>query len=143
MAAHKKQNQRVISARYRWRRAEAGSFDGGFLLASAAGGVTTDLVEHAARGHLNEPGARVFRQSVARPLLGRGQQGLLDGIFRGGEVVESADYWAEHLRRELTQQGVDVRARNFPHFKFSGRSVNMTRRTSIGMLSRASGSRCG
>ena len=35
---------------------------------------------------------------------GRGQQRLLHGVFRGGEVAEAPYHRAEHLRRQLAQQ---------------------------------------
>ena len=40
----------------------------------------------------------------ARPLHGRREQRLLDGVLGGGEVAEAPDHRAEHLRRELAQQ---------------------------------------
>ena len=59
-------------------------------------------------GGLDQPAARAGRDAVPRPVHGRREQRLLDGILGGVEVAVPAGEHAEDLRRELAQQGLDV-----------------------------------
>ena len=80
------------------------------ILAPAPGLLAAHLVGQAARGHLQEPAARIVRAALGRPMLGRCQQRLLDGVLGGGEVARAPREHAEDLRRQLAQQvpGVSV-----------------------------------
>src|SRR6185437_11237399 len=82
---------------------------GGRLLAAAAGGLAADVVGPAALGGLEQPAVRVVRYAVARPVAGRGEQGLLHGVLRGGEISGAAGEHAENLRREGAQQVLGLR----------------------------------
>jgi hypothetical protein len=66
------------------------------------------LVDQPPRRGLDEPPARMLRDSVSRPVPGRREQGLLDGVLGGGEVAGAAGQQAEDLRRQLAQQVLDV-----------------------------------
>jgi len=69
------------------------------------------MIGDAPRRDLDQPGARVFGQAVARPLRRGRDQGFLNRILRSGEVAEPPDDGAQHLRREVAQQvlGAGVR----------------------------------
>ena len=64
--------------------------------------------QSAARGDRDEPGARILRHPVARPLTGGRDQGLLDGVLGGVEVSVAPHQGAEGLRGEPPQQALDV-----------------------------------
>jgi hypothetical protein len=51
-----------------------------------------------------QPGPRVVRHPVGRPLQRGGQQCLLDGVLAGVELAVPAHQRAEDLRRQLAQQ---------------------------------------
>ena len=58
----------------------------------------------------------MIRYAVVRPLLGRGQQRLLDGVLARVELAVASDERAEDLRRQTAQQALDVlRARPVSH----------------------------
>ena len=96
---------------------------------AAARHFAAHVVEHAAGSHLNQPGSGIIGDAFAWPLHGRGKQGLLHGVFGGGEITEAADHCAEHLRRELAQQVLEVSAHSI-----SGGGALITGRTSMGMF---------
>jgi hypothetical protein len=50
----------------------------------------------------------MFRQPIRRPLCCRREERLLNGIFRRGEIAETADYGSENLRREFSQQVLEA-----------------------------------
>ena len=140
MAAHEEQDERVVLIGFarsggRGRHLPGLHGSGGF--AAAAGHFAAQVVGHAPAGHLNQPGAGIVGNAFARPLNGRREQGLLHGVLGGGEVAETADHRAEHLRREFAQQmlvtGVQ---RPRGHTNSSGGPL-ITCRTSIGMFSGA------
>jgi len=62
------------------------------------------MIGEATSRDLNQPAARIVRQTVFRPLKRGRQQSLLYGIFGGTEIAEAMDHRAEDLRCELTQQ---------------------------------------
>jgi hypothetical protein len=61
-------------------------------------------IGYAPRGDLDQPGARVFGQAIARPLRRSRDQGFLNRILRSGEVAETPDDGAQDLGREVAQQ---------------------------------------
>src|SRR5690606_3222519 len=63
-----------------------------------------EQVGEPARGHGDEPAARVVRHALLRPPQGRRQQRLLDRVLGRVEVAVAAHDRAEDLRRQLTQQ---------------------------------------
>ena len=67
------------------------------------------MVRHATRGNLNQPAARIVRNSFPRPLGERRDHRLLHRIFGCGEVMKTANHRAEHLRRQLAQQMLVLR----------------------------------
>ena len=94
------------------------------------------MIGHAPRGDLDQPAARIVGHALVGPLHRRGEERLLHGVLRGGEVAEAADHRAEHLRRQLAQQvlvGGSVDA--IGHTSTGGALI--TWRTSIGMFSGA------
>jgi len=107
MAAQEDKSECVIRGRDRvaWRQLQAN----GCFLAVTAGGPAADLVGPAAVGGLEQPGAGIVRNTVTRPVVGRGKQRLLNGVLRGREVAGPAGEHAENLRRERAQQVLDPR----------------------------------
>ena len=105
MAAHEQHGQRVVLVRH----LEAGRLpQGGDRLPVPAGLLAPPLVDQPSLGGLDQPAARAGRDAVPRPVHGRREQRLLDGILGGVEVAVPAGEHAEDLRRELAQQGLDV-----------------------------------
>ena len=51
---------------------------------------------------------RLLRDAVARPAIGGGEQGILDGVLGGVEVAVAANERAEDPRRVISQQVLDV-----------------------------------
>ena len=144
MTAHEQQDERVVligftpnlqigRGRHRFDLHGRGGFP------AAARHLAAQVIGHAPRGHLNQPGAWILGTAVPRPLDGRRDQCLLHGILGGGEVAETADDRAEHLRRKFAQQmlgsGIQRlrRHRISRHNKSSGGPL-ITCRTSIGMF---------
>ena len=109
------------------------------LLAMAAGGVGPHLVGDAAGGDVDQPGARVFGHPLARPLRRGRDERLLHRVLARREVAVAAHDDAQHLRRELAQQaldlGDDVDVRGGGHQTMSGAGALITCRTSIAMFS--------
>ena len=81
---------------------------GGDRLPVPAGLLAPPLVDQPPLGGLDQPATRAGRDAVPRPVHGRREQRLLDGILGGVEVAVPAGEHAEDLRRELAQQGLDV-----------------------------------
>src|ERR1700682_924122 len=104
----------------------------GRLLTPAPCGLAAQLVGQAARRHRQQPGPRVVRRALLRPLPRRREQGLLNGILGGVELPGPPHESAEDLRRQLAQQVLDVALQGQ---KSGGASI--TRRTSIGALTNA------
>jgi len=127
MTAHEDQRQGVILIRGRRETAELRRR---FGFAAAPGGLTPKVIHHASRGDLNQPAAGIVGHAFPRPLHGGSDQGLLNGVLSGGEVMETAHDRTEHLRREIAQQ---VLGNSIRHGSSGGRL--MTGRTSIGMFS--------
>ena len=114
MAAQKQQRERVVRLRLvglgrrrdderlgRQERSGAG-------FASVPCDVTAQLVGQAARGHRQQPAARVVGNAVPGPLDRGGQERLLDRVLGGVERAVAPDQRTEDLRRELAQQALDV-----------------------------------
>ena len=53
---------------------------------------------------------RIVGDAFSGPLDRRREQRLLNGVLGGGEVAETPDDGAEHLRREFAQQMLGSRA---------------------------------
>ena len=105
MAAHEEQGQRVVLVDGDWRR----RFEQGRLeLPARSGMLAAPLVDQLATGSANQPRARVRWDAVAGPMVGGGDQRLLDGILRSVEVARAAGERAEDLRRQLAQQVLDA-----------------------------------
>ena len=137
MAAHEQQHERVVGidpglGKNR-RRNDERQILGCRGLAIATRDLAADVIGHASERHVNQPAARIVRNTVARPLRGRCDQRFLHGVLAGSEIAEPSHRRAEHLRRQLAQQvlGPTVERRR-GHFCSGG--PLMTWRTSIGML---------
>ena len=65
------------------------------------------LVGEPPRRDGQQPAARVVRDAVGRPLNGRGEERLLDGVLGRVEGSVPADERTEDLRRKLAQQALD------------------------------------
>src|SRR5215471_8964433 len=144
MAAHEKQNQRVV--RIHVRLDVNGGRDGlrffghgGFPL--AASNFAAHLVGHAPRRDLNQPAAWVVGNAFARPLRESSNHGFLNRVLRGREVVKAASHHTEHLRSEFAQQVLRSCVPGLSHlssrYSISGGGALITGRTSIGMFNGA------
>ena len=144
MTAHEQQDERVvligvspdlqIDRRCNWFELRG---RGGFP--AAARRLAAQVIGHAPRGHLNQPGAWIFRTTFPRPLNGRGDQCFLNGILGAGEVAETADDRTEHLRRKFAQQMLGrriqiIRRRRISRHNKSSGGPLITCRTSIGIF---------
>ena len=58
----------------------------------------------------NQPGARVARDTVARPLLDGGDEGVVQGLLGQLEIAEQADKGRQHAPRLLAVQRLDAAA---------------------------------
>ena len=109
MAAHEEQSERVVLIRFilkiRCRRQIAGLY-GCLGFPSPPRLLTAQIIRHAPRGNLNQPAARIVRNAFPRPLNSCRDQRLLNGVLGSGEIMETADYRAEHLRRQFAQQAL-------------------------------------
>jgi len=105
-------------------------------LTAPAGGLGTHVVGQLSRGHVNEPASRAVGHPGARPLLRGGEQSLLHRVFRGKEIAELPAHDAQHLRRQVAQQALDVGVRRIPSVQSPSLGGPLiTSRTSIPMLS--------
>ena len=57
------------------------------------------LIDHSSRGNLDQPRARMLRNTLCRPLHRGRNERFLHRILRGCEIVKTPDDRAEHLRR--------------------------------------------
>ena len=109
VAAHEQHDQRVVLARPTGSR--AGRLPAARRSASrGAGGTARCAAGRSAAGsavRISQPRGSAGI-AVARPVVGRGEQRLLDGVLGGVEVAGSAGERAEDLRRELAQQVLDI-----------------------------------
>ena len=78
------------------------------VLARATRSIGADLVDQSACRDGDQPAARIIRYAVGRPLVGRGQQPLLDGVLARVELSVASNERAEDLRRQAAQQALDV-----------------------------------
>src|SRR2546430_5106551 len=113
MAAHEQRDQRVVGVR-------GGPVGGGCqplvgqyppgdgVLPALAGLLAAQQVGQPARGDRDQPGARVVRYAVLRPLQGSREERLLRRVLGGGEVPVAAYHRAENPRRQLAQQALDI-----------------------------------
>jgi hypothetical protein len=83
VAAHVQDGQGVVLIRNLRRR----RIDGRQRLPIAARPLASSLVDQAQAGGPKQPAARVRRNPVTRPVLGCGEQRLLDGILRCIEIA--------------------------------------------------------
>ena len=67
------------------------------------------LVDQSATGRHRQPRVRVRRNAVARPVVGGGDECLLDGVLRRVEVARATSEAAEDLRRQAAKQVLDRR----------------------------------
>src|SRR5215472_8512962 len=106
MATRKQQLQRVVLINdLQWR---FGLLRGN-QLALLAGAVAPSRVDEAPKCRLGEPAARIGGYAVARPMQRGGEQGFLDSVLRRVEVACGPNERAQHLRRKLAQQILNVR----------------------------------
>jgi hypothetical protein len=128
MAAQEEQRQGVVPMRRLGRC--AGFAGSGQVLAIPARLIGAPHVGQPPCADGDQPAARVAGQALGRP-SGRGrEQGLLYGVFGVVEVTTPAHEHAEDLRRQLTQQILDIGAGGH----HSGAGASMIRRTSIRLL---------
>ena len=66
------------------------------------------LVDEPPAGRPLQPRPRVLRDAFARPMIGRRDQRLLDGVLGRVEVARLASERADDLRRKVAQQVLDV-----------------------------------
>ena len=71
------------------------------LFAAAPRRFAAPLLDAPARGDPDQPGSRVARKAIGRPLHGRRQQRLLDRILATGEIAVAAYQCAEDLGRKV------------------------------------------
>src|SRR4249919_227319 len=105
MAAHEEQDQGVVligdlQRRRLLRRSQA--------LALPPGLLASPLVDHPPRGGLDEPAARLRRNTVLRPVQSSCHERFLDSVLGSLEVAVPANERAEDLRRQLAQQVLDA-----------------------------------
>ena len=138
MAAHKEQDESIVLIRLNpkgFRLYCLILMDGHSALPPATCDLAPDVIGQPARGYLNEPGAGIVGEAFVGPVKGRRDERLLDSVLGGGEIAETPDDRAEHLRREIAQQMLgDFGLRG--HSMSSGGPL-ITCRTSIGMFSGA------
>ena len=107
MTTHKEQNERVVLIRFNRNVGRRGQLlhrrgRGGFPAPS--GYLAAQVIGHAPRGDLKQPGAGVIGNTFPRPLPGGSNQRFLNRVLDGREIMETSDEHAEHLRREFPQQ---------------------------------------
>ena len=114
----------------------------GDQLALRAGRLAAAMVDEPALGGRQEPAVGRRRDAVARPVIGGGEQRLLDGVLGSVEVARAARQRAEDPRREVAQQVLDgggaqigcpaACSRNAPISAAVDGASSMTWRTMIG-----------
>ena len=65
------------------------------------------VVDQAATGGTLQPPARVRRDALARPVIGGGDERLLDGVLGRVEIARAVGKRAKDLRREGAEQVLD------------------------------------
>jgi hypothetical protein len=105
MAAHEQHGQGVVVL----GNLRDGSLDRRQPLALSAGLLASPVVDQAEAGRPEQPPAWIRRNPVTRPMLGGGEQRLLDRVLGRVEVAGSASERAEDLRRQLAQQVLNAR----------------------------------
>jgi hypothetical protein len=106
VATHEEEDEGVIvlgELVVRGRCERLGVAEGG-LFSPPARGLAARSIGEAPRGDVDQPGARVVGEALARPLHGRGEQGLLDGVLGGREVPVAPNDGAEDLRCQLAEE---------------------------------------
>src|SRR5260221_14660481 len=107
MTAHEEQDERVVLIRFildAGRGRHVVELRGRRSFPAPAGELAAQVVGHAPGSDLNQPGARILGSAFPRPLNRRREQRLLNGVLGGGEVAETANDHAEHLRPKLAKQ---------------------------------------
>ena len=111
MTAHKEQDESIVLIRLildlglnAAPRRQLVEFHGRRGFPAAASQLAAQVVRHAPRSDLNQPRAGIAGKAFPRPLIGSRDQRLLNGILGVGEVAETADDRAQHLRSEFAQQ---------------------------------------
>jgi len=106
VATHKEQCERIVLICFmfavRARRLLA-SLRSHCAFPAQSSSLAPQAIRHPPRGDLNQPAARIVGNAFLWPLDDRRQQCLLKSILGRGEVVETADHRAEHLRRNFAQ----------------------------------------
>jgi hypothetical protein len=105
VAAQEEQDERVVGVVVQADRRQRAARDR--VLAALPGLFLPEEIGQAARGHRDQPRARVVRHPLGGPLGGRRDHGFLHRVLGGVEVAVPAYDRAEGLRRELTQQALD------------------------------------
>ena len=91
MAAIKEKRKRVVVFRQAIRSGKhIARLHGDFRFPALPGGVASGLVDHLARGHLNQPAPGISRDPILWPLYGGREQCLLYGVLCCCEVAVPA-----------------------------------------------------
>src|SRR5690349_18727421 len=101
MTAHEEQDERVVffaPAIDLDCRRQLVHFHRRSGLTAPARELATHAIDHAPGSDLSQPRTGIVGDALPRPLSGRRDQRLLDCVFGAGEITESPDYGAEHLR---------------------------------------------
>ncbi len=144
MAAQEQEGQRVVLIRQRLvvgsRRKQRVVRDRcrGRRLPPAARLLAAPPVGEPPRSDRDQPGPRILRDALIRPLHSGGQERLLHCVLAQVEVPVAADQRAEDPRRQLAKEVLDVHVGIRAHISVP--DVFMTGRTSIAKY-RASGQR--
>jgi hypothetical protein len=69
--------------------------------------ITPEAVDRRVARRADDPGGGIVRQTVSRPALDRGREGLLDGVFGEIEVAEDPDQRGDRPPRLAPEQAVD------------------------------------
>ena len=102
MSAHEQQREAVVLVRVGHR----GVDDRDLELARGARLLTAPLIDQP--GRRQEPGPGVRGKAITRPVVGRRDQCLLDGVLGRVEITRSPGERAEDLRRQVAKQVLDV-----------------------------------
>ena len=104
--------------------------------ATTTSAFAAEMIGDSPRSDLNQPAARIVRETLLRPLQRGGKQRLLHGVLSSAEVAEATDHRAENLRCQFAQQVLVGELRRSSRHTSTGGAL-ITSRTSIGMLSGA------